>query len=182
MNTSNTAEEIIIPKEIEKIIEDQIEAYPLTQEDRDLHRVKLRLFAEFGYRLAASQLQPKEEADKDREIELDYIQHQNGKRYIRDDYVIRNLYPAFLTMLLKDGRIKITEGNKEYFSTLLGTPITVFDEFIPENQPTAEDVKKLAEEYYERYVMYERNDVSETLRKSIIAAMIEMYNAAKQTR
>jgi hypothetical protein len=50
------------------------------------------------------------------------------------------------------------------------------------NSPKDEGIEKLAEEYYEGYVMYERNYVSGTLRKSIIAAMIEMYNAAKTTK
>lgn len=47
--------EITIPKQVSDLIDDQIEAYPLTHIDREANREEYKMFAEFGYRLAASQ-------------------------------------------------------------------------------------------------------------------------------
>jgi hypothetical protein len=92
--------------------------------------------------LSGNSVSAVDEKAKVEEIGFDYIKHRDS-RYIKEDYIIRTLYPEFIKKMLQEGRIKILEGNKDYFSTILGEPTKIFYEFIPENISTKEEVKEL---------------------------------------
>jgi hypothetical protein len=91
--------------------------------------------------LSGNSVSAVDEKAKVEEIGFDYIKHRDS-RYIKEDYIIRTLYPEFIKKMLQEGRIKILEGNKDYFSTILGEPTKIFYEFIPENISTKEEVKE----------------------------------------
>jgi hypothetical protein len=87
-------------------------------------------------------VQDEEKVEQD--AERKYILYGN-ERYVRESYVLEEFTPKYLLMLLEKGRIKLCEGNKEYFSSFDGKPFNLLEKFIPENQAPAKAVESMPE-------------------------------------
>lgn len=94
----------------------------------------------------------------------------NGETYLHRNYVEEQFSPRLIHQMLQNGRIKIAEGQEEYFSTIKGKPTDMFKEFLPKEQPNMKvitAIKKQINEEYEASLTDKANQLIDKFRTEI---------------
>jgi hypothetical protein len=100
-----------------------------------------------------------QEVETEKEEKKKYLETEHGI-YVHREYVEGEFIEGFMKKLFTDGRIKMAEGQEEYFSTLHGKPIDTFKPFFPTPLPDA--LQKVRGEKWFK-LNKEFNDVADNL-------------------